>query len=32
MKDGLVMKEEPEGIMGYVSVPFSKWMQGFPYA
>jgi hypothetical protein len=32
MKDGAVLKEEPKGIMGYVAVPFSKWMQGFPYA
>jgi len=32
MKDGVVLTEEPKGIMGYVSVPFSQWMQRFPYA
>jgi hypothetical protein len=32
MKDGSILKEEPKGIMGYVAVPFSKWMQAFPYA
>jgi len=32
IKDGVVLKEDPKGIMGYVSVPFSTWFQRFPYA
>jgi len=32
MQDGVVLKTKSEGIMGYVAVPFSKWMQRFPYA
>jgi len=32
MRDGIVSKTNPEGIMGYVTVPFSKWMQRLPYA
>jgi hypothetical protein len=32
MRDGVLLKEEPKGIMGYVSVPFSQWMQRFSYA
>jgi hypothetical protein len=32
MRDGVVSKTNPEGIMGYVTVPFSKWMQRLPYA
>jgi len=32
MRDGVVSKTNPEGIMGYVAIPFAKWMQRFPYA
>jgi len=32
MKDGVVLKEDPKGLAGYVSVPFSQWFQRFPYA
>jgi len=32
MKDGHVLEEAPTGLMGYVPVPFSHWMQSFPYA
>jgi hypothetical protein len=32
IRDGIVLKTNPEGIMGYVTVPFAKWAQQFPYA
>jgi hypothetical protein len=32
MKDGAILKAEPEGIMGYVSVPFRDWFNDLPYA
>ena len=32
MKDGAVQNAEPEGIMGYVSVPFRDWFNDLPYA
>jgi hypothetical protein len=32
MKDGVVRNVEPEGIMGYVSVPFRDWFNALPYA
>jgi hypothetical protein len=32
IKDGVVLKEDPKGIMGYVAIPFSTWFQRFPYA
>jgi hypothetical protein len=32
MKDGIVLKEEPKGIMAYVAIPFSQWFNRFPYA
>jgi hypothetical protein len=32
MKDGVIQKAEPEGLMGYVSVPFRDWFNDLPYA
>jgi len=32
IKDGVVLKTIPEGVMGYVAVPFSKWLQRLPFA
>jgi hypothetical protein len=32
MKDGTVLNAEPEGIMGYTSVPFKDWFNDLPYA
>ena len=32
MKDGEIVKTEPEGIIGHVSVPFLKWMENPGYA
>jgi len=32
MRDGSLMKAEPEGIMGYTSVPFRDWFNNLPYA
>jgi hypothetical protein len=32
IQDGMVKKAEPQGVMAYVAVPFSKWMTRLPYA
>jgi hypothetical protein len=32
MKDGKVLNADPEGIMGYTSVPFRDWFNDLPYA
>jgi len=32
MKDGVVQNAEPEGIMGYTSVPFRDWFKDLPYS
>ena len=32
MRDGAVLKAEPAGLVGYVSVPFWKWFQDAPFA
>jgi hypothetical protein len=32
IKDGTVITAEPEGIVGYVAVPFGKWFKDIPYA
>jgi hypothetical protein len=32
MQDGRVMTTNPEGIMAYVSVPFSRWLERLPHA
>jgi Alkylmercury lyase len=32
IRDGDIVKTEPKGIMGYVAVPFSKWMNQLPHA
>ena len=32
MRDGLVLSEDPEGLVGYVAVPFGKWWEDIPYA
>jgi hypothetical protein len=32
MRDGVVVKTNPQGVMGYVAVPFAKWLQRLPYA
>ncbi len=32
MRDGVVLKAEPEGIVGYVAVPFVKWGGRLPHA
>ncbi|TFG93464.1 MAG: hypothetical protein E4H15_01285 [Syntrophobacterales bacterium] len=32
IQDGTIKKEEPEGLIGHVSVPFVKWRQNVPYA
>jgi hypothetical protein len=32
IKDGVLQKVEPQGIMGYTFVPFREWFDGIPYA
>jgi hypothetical protein len=32
MHDGEVLRAEPEGLIGYVAVPFRKWFDNIPYA
>jgi hypothetical protein len=32
MRDGVLLKTSPEGIMAYVTVPFAKWFERLPYA
>jgi hypothetical protein len=32
MRDGKVLRAEPEGLVGYVAVPFWKWFGDIPYA
>jgi hypothetical protein len=32
IRDGVVEHTEPEGLMGYVVVPFWKWFTDIPYA
>jgi len=32
MKDGVIEHAEPDGLMGYVAVPFWKWFADIPYS
>ncbi|MCG6911625.1 MAG: alkylmercury lyase family protein [Deltaproteobacteria bacterium] len=32
MCDGVIEKVDPEGVIGHVSLPVSKWMTDIPYA
>jgi len=32
MCDGEIEKADPEGLIGYVAVPVSKWRADIPYA
>jgi hypothetical protein len=32
IRDGVVEHTEPEGLMGYVAVPFWKWFADSPFA
>ncbi|MBW2409778.1 MAG: hypothetical protein JRF72_08265 [Deltaproteobacteria bacterium] len=32
MRDGVILKTDPVGIIGHVSVPVSKWRTDVPYA
>jgi len=32
VKDGRIETEDPEGLIGYVSVPFGRWMFSIPYS
>jgi len=32
ISDGAVLESDPEGLMGYVAVPFWKWFENISYA
>jgi hypothetical protein len=32
MKEGVIEKADPAGLIGYVSLPFSKWRTDVAYA
>ena len=32
MKDGVIQDTDPEGLMGYTSVPVRDWFNDLPYA
>jgi hypothetical protein len=32
VKDGKLESREPEGLIGYVAVPFGRWMFNIPYS
>ena len=32
MRDGIIEKADPEGLIGHVSLPVSKWWQDVAYA
>jgi hypothetical protein len=32
VKDGVILKAEPKEIIGYVAVPFARWMENISYA
>jgi hypothetical protein len=32
MKDGIVRNAGPKDVLGYVAVPFAKWLERLPYA
>jgi hypothetical protein len=32
MQDGKVFKADPSGLIGYVAMPFAKWLTRLPYA
>jgi hypothetical protein len=32
MRDGVIKKADPEGLIGYVALPVSKWMSDVAYA
>jgi hypothetical protein len=32
MRDGEIINAKPEGIVGYVAVPFARWFEDIPYA
>ena len=32
VKDGMIELEEPQGLIGHVSVPIGRWMLSIPYS
>jgi len=32
MRDGIIEKADPEGLIGYVPLPVSKWMADIAYS
>ena len=32
MRDGIILRKEPEDLVGYVAVPYWKWFDDIPFA
>jgi hypothetical protein len=32
IRDGKVLRTDPQGLVGYVAVPFWRWVENIPYA
>ncbi|NIQ40097.1 MAG: hypothetical protein GTN81_16160 [Proteobacteria bacterium] len=32
VKDGVIQNAEPEGLVGYMSVPYREWFKDMPFA
>jgi hypothetical protein len=32
IRDGQILRADPEGLLGYVAVPFWRWGENVPYA
>jgi hypothetical protein len=32
MRDGAILNTEPQGIVGYVTVPLAKWFENLAYS
>ena len=32
VKDGKIESRDPEGLIGYVALPFARWLLNAPYA
>ncbi|HNQ19291.1 MAG TPA: hypothetical protein PLW90_03970 [Smithellaceae bacterium] len=32
VRDGVILKAEPKEIIGYVAVPFARWMENISYS
>jgi hypothetical protein len=32
VRDGVIVSEEPRGLVGYIDVPFREWRANLPFA